>query len=91
MDLTPIFGKPGSETRANNDVYALAAKADPKSLPYLYLTEGTSDPWLEPNRDLARVLSSAKIAYEYHESPGTHDWKFWDREIGSVIAAFLKR
>jgi putative tributyrin esterase len=85
VDLTPIFGKPGSMARRDNDVYALIAHADPKQTPYVYLVEGTRDRWLEPNRDVARALSIAGIPYEYHETPGTHDWTFWDREIGPIL------
>jgi S-formylglutathione hydrolase FrmB len=90
VDVTPIFGKPGSAVRRENDVYALVAHADPKTTPYFYLVEGTSDPWLEPNRELARALSAAKIPYEYHETPGTHDWTFWDREVGTILAKVMQ-
>jgi len=26
-------------------------------------------------------LRAKGVTYEYHERPGTHDWKFWDAEI----------
>jgi S-formylglutathione hydrolase len=86
VDVTPIFGPPGSATRQANDVYALIASADPRVVPYFYMAEGAQDPWLEPNREFVRALVARGVAHEYHETPGSHDWTFWGREIRPLLA-----
>lgn len=85
-DVMQVFGPIGSDTRKANDVYTLAAASTPSSLPYLWIACGTSDPWLEPNREIARALKSRSAAYEFHERPGGHDWMFWDWAITSLLA-----
>ena len=85
-DVMAVFGPIGSETRAANDVYALASAAAPATTPYLWLAEGTDDPWLDVNREMARVLKTRGLRYEYHERPGTHDWTFWDWAITAWLA-----
>jgi putative tributyrin esterase len=80
--LDPVFGAPGSPTRAQNDLLALARDADPQAMPYFYLDCGTSDPYFIPvNRAFTALLRERGIAYEYHELPGAHDWQYWDRRL----------
>jgi S-formylglutathione hydrolase FrmB len=84
-DVTPAFGPPGTETRALNDLYALAEKADPANTAYFYLDCGTSDALLNANRKFVAILSGRKFRYEYHEVPGDHSWEYWDRRIPFVL------
>lgn len=85
--LAEAFGAEHSHTREQNNLYALAQKADVKITPYLYVDCGNQDEsFLEPNRKLAAILSQRKFAYEYHEFPGVHDWNYWDRRLPAVLS-----
>jgi len=55
------------------------------TLPYLYIVCGTDDGFLEGNRDFAAMLREKLIPVEYRESPGGHDWDYWDRELKNVL------
>ena len=90
QSLNSIYGAQGSETRRDNDILQLLARAtDAKAqLPYLYVSTGAGDPLpsvMPANPRLADALRAGKVRYEYHERPGTHDWKFWDAEIKLVL------
>ena len=85
-DLRAVFGGPGSQTRNDNDVLWLLDhfQADRSSIPYLYISTGTSDPLpqvSESNPPFARALRAGNVKHEYYEHAGTHDWHFWDSEI----------
>lgn len=85
--LLEVFGNPGGRTRTENDIFTLL-KASPKDdHPYLYLACGSGDFFLEANRAFANQLSSRKIAYEYHETAGGHDWEYWDRALLPLLQA----
>ncbi|MCA1591980.1 MAG: esterase family protein [Acidobacteria bacterium] len=83
--LLRVFGAADSETRRRNDVFELArAVKEGARVPYLYVSTGNNDPLasvLPANTRFAEALRERKIAYEYHERPGAHEWRFWDAEI----------
>lgn len=81
-----VFGPAGSATRREADVFALASAAEPAALPFLYFDCGTDDSFLPENREFATLLQKRKIAYEYREVPGRHDWKFWDKQVREFFA-----
>lgn len=90
--LTTIFGPPGSETRARNDVFAMAAAIKPSVAPYVYVDCGIADNELiAANREVVAALHDAGVAYEYHETPGEHSWAFWDRRIRAFLPVLMKR
>ena len=80
-----IFGAPGSATRTNNDIFAMAEKAEAKDLPFLYLACGTEDSYLPNNRDFTRLLEQRHIPHEYRELPGAHTWDFWDQQLPPML------
>jgi putative tributyrin esterase len=84
-DVLAVFGPIGSPVRQGNDVYTLAAAADPAKTPVFWIAVGTEDAWLEPNRELVRVMKSRKLKYEYHETPGNHEWPYWNRAAKSFL------
>jgi putative tributyrin esterase len=84
-DLLKAFGAPGDSCREQNDVFSLARDADPALMPYLYLDCGVQDSFLATNRDFVALLRVRKIAYEYHEYQGGHEWEYWDRRLPSVL------
>ena len=83
--LLEVFGNANSSTRAENDVFNLLSAPHHDPLPYFYLACGTADSFLGTNRALAQELSSRKLPYEYHETPGDHTWDYWDRELPPLL------
>lgn len=83
--LLEVFGNAGSKTRDENDVFLLVKSS--QNYPYFYLACGTSDFFLDTNRALAARLSSQKLPYEYHETPGDHAWEYWDSELPPLLQA----
>lgn len=84
-EFVRAFGPPGSATRAANDVFELAKHVNRAGLPTFYIDCGTADPFLPGNRELAAILQDRKVPYEYRETPGAHNWAYWDRQIVEVL------
>lgn len=42
---------------------------------------GTEDLLLEENRDYHEFLVKNQVDVHYVETPGGHEWRFWDRHI----------
>ena len=83
--LYKIYGPAGSATRAENDLLLLAAKATPRSAPAIFFDCGTSDDLIDESRALAAALRKAGVAYEYHETAGSHAWDYWNRRIEAFL------
>ncbi len=80
--LNPVFGAPASATRINNDLFRLLRELEPANAPYFYVDCGANDPYFIPtNRAFTLELHDRKFAYEYHETPGGHDWKYWNSRL----------
>jgi|SRR5581483_1851370 len=87
--LLAAFGPEGSQTRRDNDVFALSQGIGPSSAPYLYLSCGESDELLESNRRFAATLAERGFRHEYHEQPGAHDWIYWDKQVKKLLSCDL--
>lgn len=87
------FGTPDKMLGSDRDPKALAARAKEqgRELPAIYMACGSEDFLLEPNRDMHRHLAALDIAHEYHESPGIHDWTFWNEYIAKALAWYSGR
>lgn len=85
--LVEVFGSPDNPARAENDIFLLLQKATAAQLPYLYLACATEDRFLPVNRDFVAELSERHLHYEYHETPGTHEWAYWDHAVGAMLSA----
>jgi putative tributyrin esterase len=88
--LRQVFGDEKSQARRDNDLFALVRRGPPKGagFPYLYVSTGKSDPLpqvSDSNPRFAEALRAGKLRHEYHERPGTHDWKFWDSELEFML------
>jgi S-formylglutathione hydrolase FrmB len=90
-EVNAWFGPPGSATRHDNDVYRLAAEAQPANLPYLYLDCGVDDAWFGVNREFADILKARGLKHEFHAEPGDHNFQYWDRQVRVVLALAAKR
>lgn len=84
-EFAQAFGPQGSERRAADDVFALAKRASPAGLPFFYIDCGAGDTFLPANRELAAILQERKLPYEYRETPGAHNWAYWDRQIVPLL------
>jgi enterochelin esterase family protein len=71
-----------------HDVFELFALHKRDTTQYFYLTVGIQDSFREflpIHRELTDSLRAWNIPFEYHEMPGGHTWKFWDREIQPML------
>ena len=84
---TSIFGNLDELIGSDNDYKALIKKLKTEAvdIPKLYLACGTEDFLIEENRDYRDFLTNEMIDFTYIESPGAHDWNFWDTYIEKVI------
>jgi S-formylglutathione hydrolase FrmB len=85
--LLEVFGNEGSPQRAANDIFLLLNTPPQTSYPYFYLACGTDDFFLDINRAFTLQLSSHKLAYEYHETPGAHAWEYWNSALEPMLRA----
>jgi putative tributyrin esterase len=84
--LRKIFGPPGSGVREDYDPFYLVKSAhNPKGLPYIYLACGNKDSLLGVNRLLDRSLAAAHIDHVYRETPGAHNWRYWDQALKGMF------
>lgn len=92
VQMRAIYGPSGSATRVANDLFLLADKVEsPASLPFLYFDCGSSDRFLESNRQFAALLQKKQAAYEYRETPGGHSWDYWDRQVRALLQLLAVR
>ncbi len=73
--------------------FHLIRAMDPARAPYLYLANGIQDEFhnrMEYYRDFLQLLWTGNLPYEYHETPGRHDWLYWGREAGPLLHRFLE-
>lgn len=92
--LTAIFGEPGSATHVANDIFKMIRDASPekiRSMPFLYVDCGTEDFLFQSNRDFAALLLEKKVAHEFRQLPGAHNWKYWDTQVEEFLDIAKKR
>lgn len=82
-----IFGEIDQFDGSKNDLFHLAKanKEAGKPAPEIYIGCGTSDGLLEDNRRMQAHLKNLGYDVTYSESPGAHEWAYWDREIQKVL------
>ena len=85
--FTRIFG-PGTGLVANDDLLDLVRRADPGSLPALYVCCGTEDPLLPANHSFVAACAEAGVPVATSWSQGGHDWGYWDDRIVAVLDYF---
>ena len=82
-----IFGDPAKVKGGPNDLFYLAKKAaaskGPK--PRLYQWCGTEDFLYKDNVRFRKQAQKLGLELDYAESPGTHEWKYWDQQIQVVL------
>jgi S-formylglutathione hydrolase FrmB len=83
-----VFGPPERIAGSENDLFHLASELAAKGGPFpkLFQCCGTEDFLYKQNtsfRDHLRTLEYPDFTYE--ESPGIHEWGYWDRMIQRVL------
>ncbi len=51
---------------------------------------GISDPFIESNRKLHRLLIDSEVAHDYIERPGGHTWNYWTNALDYHFLFFMK-
>ena len=63
---------------------ALASTPGPK--PKLFQACGSEDSLLGCNRRFRDFITPLGFDYHYEESPGLHDWAYWDAGIQRILS-----
>ena len=86
--FTDIFGPIDEFTGSVNDLFHMAEvrKNDGSPLPALFIACGSEDFLVNDNRKMHAHLEKLGYDVTYEESPGTHNWEFWDDKIQHVLA-----
>lgn len=89
-EFARIFGK--GRPRPDHSLEALAQriKRSRKPFPKLRIDCGTADFLFQQNREFHSFLEKQKIAHEYAEFPGTHEWGYWDLHIREALQFHAK-
>ncbi len=92
--IDQIMGPEDSPARSANDVFKLIRDLTPekqKAMPFLYVSCGNEDFLINNNRDFMKLLVEKKVAHEYRQHPGVHDWVFWDDQIREFLSVAERR
>lgn len=73
----------------NDPLWCLDQAIAVNEAPAVYQACGTEDFLYQENIKMKKELESRKIAYEYHEMPGIHDWVFWNRNLEPAVKWLL--
>jgi S-formylglutathione hydrolase FrmB len=79
-----IFGP--SPRGGPEDPFAIVERVDHGRIPALRIDCGSDDFLLQQNREFHQHLEKLHVPHEYQESPGAHDWAYWDRHVQEAIA-----
>jgi len=92
LNLNKVFGTSASFHQRHNLFY-LYKNTPAQTLPYIYFVIGTNDgftTFIKGHRALNDSLRMYGARYEYHETPGTHNWKYWEKEIQPLLKKMLE-
>jgi len=82
-----IFGPADQVRGSDNDLFAVAERLKQSGgmLPDVYMWCGTEDFLYEQNVKMRDHLNALGYNLTYEESPGDHQWKYWDEKIQTVL------
>ncbi len=85
--LESIFGDFDKVKGSDKDYCALVKKIKENKgkFPDIYLACGSEDFLIKENRAYRDFLKENKVKFTYVESPGVHNWDFWDEHILKAI------
>ena len=84
-----IFGPKDQIRGSDNDLFAVAerlAAKNPEKMPKVYMWCGTEDFLYDQNVRMRDHLSRLGYSLTYEQSPGDHQWKYWDEKIQTVLS-----
>lgn len=74
----------------NNPEYLIRKlKEENKAIPSIYMACGTEDFLIEENRAFHKFLATEGVEVTYIESPGIHNWEYWNRYLEPSIQWLL--
>lgn len=82
-----VFGDLSNlENSENNPEYLIKQLIEEeKQIPSIYMACGTEDFLIEENREFYNFLTDHNVAVTYKESPGVHNWDFWNAYLEPSI------
>ena len=84
IDMFPVFGTRQLLIDNNSDLYTLINQAENVQTKYV-IACGTQDPRIHMSRQLSEALTNGGIPNAYRESPGAHDFAYWDYCIEQTV------
>ena len=92
--IEKAFGGGDDPRRKTDEIFSLVGRLTEeqvKALPFFYLDCGTEDWLIGTNRDFSQKLISKKIAHEFRQLPGRHDWRYWNSQIGQFLNLIVEK
>lgn len=88
---TSVFGDLSClDTSVNNPEYLIhKLKEEKETIPQIYIACGTEDFLIKENRAFHEFLGEEGVESEYIESPGVHNWEFWNQYLEPSIQWLL--
>ena len=81
-----VFGPAEDVSGSENDLFAAAtALTDPALRPQIYMWCGTEDFLYGQNTRMRDHLRALGYNLTYEESPGDHQWQYWDKKIAGAL------
>lgn len=81
-----VFGPAEDVSGSENDLFAAAtALTDPALRPRIYMWCGTEDFLYGQNTRMRDHLRALGYDLTYEESPGDHQWRYWDKKIADAL------
>ena len=82
----------GEKISPENDIFALLEKAKNSGnpLPKIFQACGNSDFVLQDNINFAKRAKDLDYDINYEQTPGNHEWEFWDRNIKKTLAWLME-
>lgn len=77
-------------SRVNPEQIILDIQKAQEEVPEIYMACGTEDFLLENNRRFKQFLDDHQVSHVYHESPGDHNFKFWNPYLEAAIEWMVK-
>lgn len=73
----------------SQDLFVISEKCGKAPLkPRIYHWCGTEDFMYERNHAFSRLMSKSDMDYTYSETPGGHEWEYWNTQIKNAIEFF---
>ena len=85
-----VFGPAEQNVGSENDLFALAERCPAEKRPEVFMWCGEQDGLLGDNIRLRDHLTGLGYDLTYTQSPGDHQWKYWDEQIQNVLAWIYK-